>query len=501
MKFSIKYIFSLSVLVLILIALFIITLRTINTSSLKIVIKQPWTLDADGNWNIRVAVNHPDQNIMISASPGEVIPIAFWVFNAKALSISLMNPLSVIVIAKTLTLRSQTTMLKLDSPEKYYSGLQLSAKVIGPYLINLGWAWLDKSHKIEKYQLLRSDNEKKQFQPIAILNGYAKNFHDQTVQPQRQYQYQLIATTDSGSSIIKRQKITTPPAILSQTISAMRGKGITVFFTSGRTEKSYFKKLNPHTIVEEADRMGIRYIQLRTIYGSYSHVLHPDMYRWLDELLDESHQHHIVLFSWCIPQRESSRALAEDILLASHKSAQGNSFAGISLDLEIGKGFITDVTTAKQQIADYVKWIRAAVGPHYLLSAIVFSPWRSGYTDQNFPYREIAQYADILQPMEFWHHYFQDRNHVYTQAEVASAITNSISLTQKYAGRKIPINLIGQITDLGETGIPSAQEITTALQTAKDNNAIGLTFFNWHDQLFPDNQYSEQAIALKKFNW
>jgi hypothetical protein len=106
--------------------------------------------------------------------------------------------------------------------------------------------------------------------------------------------------------------------------------------------------------------------------------------------------------------------------------------------------------------------------------------------------------------MEFWHHFFAAAKHQYTSQEVTQAVVNSILLLKKYANKDIPINVIGQLVDIGNTGIPSAEEITTALQAAKLNAAIGMSFFAWSEKVIHNNgrdQLSPQAQAIADFKW
>jgi hypothetical protein len=146
-------------------------------------------------------------------------------------------------------------------------------------------------------------------------------------------------------------------------------------------------------------------------------------------------------------------------------------------------------------MVDHIEMVRQAVGPDYLIVATVMSPKLTHWTNQRYPYGRIAPFASVLQPMEYWHHFYSASNHAYTQAEVTSACADSVALTRDLAGRNLPVNVAGQSDDLGTTGPPSPDEIAWCLNGSKSAGAIGETFFDWR------GTNDDNWAAIAGFSW
>jgi hypothetical protein len=156
---------------------------------------------------------------------------------------------------------------------------------------------------------------------------------------------------------------------------------------------------------------------------------------------------------------------------------------------------------AKEEMVKFAQTFRKATGPNYLISSIVFTPYKTGYTNDIYPYKDLAAVTDVLQPMVFWHHFYESAHHVYTSAYVKAEVANAITMLKQLAGKDIPVNVIGQSISLGSTGLPSAQEITYALQAAKTTLGLGLSFFAWSDALITDTTESPTATGIVNFQW
>ncbi|MDQ6780694.1 MAG: hypothetical protein M3Z37_06030, partial [Candidatus Eremiobacteraeota bacterium] len=131
----------------------------------------------------------------------------------------------------------------------------------------------------------------------------------------------------------------------------------------------------------------------------------------------------------------------------------------------------------------------------YLLIATVASPMMGHLTNADYPYAGIAHYADVMQPMEYWHYFDEGSHHEYAHGEVAGAAAASVLRTRELSGRDIPVNIAGQSVDLQGTGAPSAHEITWSLGAAKSVGAIGETFFDWA------GTRPEGWAAIQAFDW
>ncbi|MGQ3889510.1 hypothetical protein ACQUW5_10815 [Legionella sp. CNM-1927-20] len=462
----------------------------------------PWQLNPDGKWeSIIYVTNSNSTEVKFNTSAGTVINLPPWVFNASAIRVILDKPQSIVVTAKRTAPPFSMGVSTILSPAETHSELNLSGKAIGPYLINLGFSWTGKE-TLQSLSIQRKTIADYSYQTLARLEPTSITFHDNEVKPNQTYQYKLVGITSDGQQYVAEQSITTPPPMKNFPVSTFSGKGIIMLFDMDVSSEVYYKKIKIRELIADAVKLGLRYIQIRSVYGSFSHFDNPDLVQWLDNLLDEASDNNIAVISWSIPRIETSRAIASDIAVASHTTAKGNTFAGISIDLEIGNDYIFQKKTAKEQMIKYMRLMNMALGKDYLLSAIVYTPYKSSYDNTNYPYAEIAKYVDIMQPMVFYHHYNISSNHVYTQTEVMDAIGQSILLTKKLSNIDIPVNVIAQITDLGKTGIPSPNEVLWAIQAAKNNNALGISFYDWSDRLIlNDDSVSQQAETIKNFSW
>ncbi|MHB8305146.1 MAG: hypothetical protein ACYDEU_03895, partial [Vulcanimicrobiaceae bacterium] len=143
-------------------------------------------------------------------------------------------------------------------------------------------------------------------------------------------------------------------------------------------------------------------------------------------------------------------------------------------------------------LGTYMKRLREALGRKYLLVATVEDPYLEHLRSANYPYRTIARYSSVLQPMSYWR---MMRRKPTTPAEVKILLRGSYDTLLRDAGRKIPISIGGQTTAEGRNGNPPADEITASLQISKELGAIGECFFDW------DGTQPYQWDALANYRW
>ena len=120
---------------------------------------------------------------------------------------------------------------------------------------------------------------------------------------------------------------------------------------------------------------------------------------------------------------------------------------------------------------DYERDLREAVGAHYAIVATVEDPYFERLDDTKYPYREIARYADVLQPMAYWR--MMTRNVALSPAVVGDMMKHAYTTLLADAGRSMPVSIGGQTTAEGRNGYPPADEITASLSASKEAGAIG----------------------------
>jgi hypothetical protein len=266
-----------------------------------------------------------------------------------------------------------------------------------------------------------------------------------------------------------------------------------LYFSSLAADPRYFRHYEPAEVIAEAQRAGIHVIELRMARGACTMAQTQAAHAWLDHLIDDAAAADIRLLAWTVPRRVTTQDLAQTIAAAEYTTANGNGFDGLALDLETGQNYMGDGAKARERMVEYIHDVRAATGPRYLIVATVASPRFADESD--YPYAGIARYADVLQPMEYWHYFDEAAHHEYGRGEVAGAAAAAVAQTRELAGRDIPVNVAGQSVALEGTGAPSGREIRWSLDASKSGGAIGETFFDWAGT-GPD-----AWAAIQAFDW
>ena len=140
----------------------------------------------------------------------------------------------------------------------------------------------------------------------------------------------------------------------------------------------------------------------------------------------------------------------------------------------------------------YMQRLREALGPKYLLVSTVEDPYLEHLDLAKYPYRQIAQYSDVLQPMAYWR---MMRRTPTTAAQVKVLLRASYEKLIAMSGRHLPVSIGGQTTAEGRNGYPSADEITASLDATRAAGAIGECFFAW------DGTQPYQWDALAAYRW
>lgn len=269
-----------------------------------------------------------------------------------------------------------------------------------------------------------------------------------------------------------------------------------LYFSPDTSDAEGYNTFDPPAIVAKAKAGGITHIELRMARGTFFEGGNDAARAWLDQLIDDAAAAGISVLAWQVPRRPASDDVAEAVAVARYRTAAGNGPAGLALDIEDGDNYMgSPGEAAKQRMVDDIEMVREAVGPDYLIVATIMSPKLTHWTNARYPYARIAPFASVLQPMEYWHHFYAGSHHDYTQDEVTSACADTVALTQSVAGRALPVSIAGQSDDLGSTGAPSPDEIGWCLLASKSAGALGETFFDWRGT--GDDDWS----AIARFSW
>lgn len=423
-------------------------------------------------------INPSRVNIDWSSDNADVLPLDPNATGAPGAIVTVAEGTSFTIVAATddATLGRQT--LTLTSPSNSLSTFSAAAQPIGGRIVVVGWMRLPPAG-VTQYKIYRRKAGASHGHLIATVSPMGRTWRDDSTSPGTAYSYTVIASTSSGSLHASTGFVTTGNALPATDLSAISGKGMFLYFTPNPSDENSYLKYDPATIIARAHASGISHIELRMARGTFLEAATPASRAWLDEFIDRASAAGIRLIAWQVPRRSTAADAATAVAAAEYTTPSGNGFAGLSLDIEDGDNYMGNGDIAKQRMLDQIALVREAVGPEYLVVATVMSPALTHWTNARYPFAGIATYASVLQPMEYWHHFYSSTHHSYTQGEVSGACADSVSLTRQQAGRDIPINVAGQSDDLGTTGRPSPDEIGWCLAAAKSAGAIGQTFFDW----------------------
>ncbi|MBV8460548.1 MAG: hypothetical protein JO009_06635 [Candidatus Eremiobacteraeota bacterium] len=453
--------------------------------------KTPWRLSADGTWAATVHAPKNMAGAQFDTSTGQLIALERSPVDGEAATVTIgwSRPVSVDMSAD-----GQSHSIDLPAPDDSLDAFAATASAVGPHLVNVGWTPLAAGSAVVDYKVYRTSAGSDP-QMVASLAAAKHSWSDTNVSAGVSYSYDVVADTSSGAVEANTQSIVPPDELPVVPASAIAGKGMFLYFSSIPGDPRYFGRYHPEAVVAEAKHAGIHAIELRMARGSCAMAQTEGARAWLDRLIDAAAHADINLVAWTVPRRVTTQDLAETLAAAAYRTPAGNGFVGVALDLESGDRYMGDGPKAVAAMVRYIRMVRAAAGPHYLIVATVASPEMGNHTNADYPYARIAAYADVLQPMEYWHYFDQSSHHEYARREVAGASAGAVARTRALAGRDIPVNVAGQSVALEGTDSPSGREIEWSLGGAKSAGGIGETFFDWAGT-GPD-----AWAAIQAFDW
>ena len=156
-----------------------------------------------------------------------------------------------------------------------------------------------------------------------------------------------------------------------------------------------------------------------------------------------------------------------------YRTPRGRRLLGVAVDFERGDDFMGGDPNGLAALWQYEQYLREAVGSKYLIVATVEDPSFEHLDESKYPFREIARYADVLQPMAYWR---MMRRTPTTPDLVKSLMAKSVTTLLALSGRTLPVSIGGQTTAEGRNGYPPAAEITASLDGAKAAGAVGVCY-------------------------
>jgi len=373
--------------------------------------------------------------------------------------------------------------ITLQTDTRTWRGPRVVAKPIGPHVVQIGWF----PRETDVARVVRTDGAGRR-KTIGIVAGPSSTYRDATVQPLRHYRYVVYRTNREA---VRLGPVFTPAAPPPTAVVNAGGKGMWLWFTANPLDKLYFKHLDPGQIVAQAVRARLHYVELRVAYGAYWEIT-PEAKPTIDAVIDGLAAHGIGTLGWTVPRDTMFDDVAASVRCAYYRTAKGTRFTGLAVDVERGDEFMGGDPQKLDALWMYVEYVRQALGPEYLVAANVEDPYLEHLDGRKYPYRQIARFVSVLQPMAYWRMMVR---HPTAPEEVKRLLSGSYRTLRAYSHRNVPISIGGQTAAEGRNGAPPAAEITASLEESKHLGAIGEIFFAW------EGTQPDQWDAIGRFDW
>ncbi|HEY0798202.1 MAG TPA: hypothetical protein VGD50_03575, partial [Candidatus Baltobacteraceae bacterium] len=365
-------------------------------------------------------------DVEFSASAGELQWQTRSRFDAPSavLSVRAAAPVTIDVAtnAELGSLQTRTSVMPATVPTGAVVGAPL-----GPHLVQLGWFAPANSRTTI---IVRSGPDGANI--VGLVGAPASTYRDTTVVPGGHYAYTVITERGRRTTL----SVDVPPEF-DVPAGAIAGKGMWLSFSPSARDPDAYTKLDPQAVVAQALAAGLRYIELRTAYGEYWEVT-PQAQSTIDALIDLAAQAGISVIGWTVPRTTSYDDLALATRTAAYTTPQGNHFAGIAVDLERGDEFLGSGASGYAALTDYLRLVRAALGPRYPIMATVEDPSLEHLDASAYPYHAIAAAATAFQPMIYWRMLSKQAT---SPASVRAIIAASFAAARHAAGRSIDVNV------------------------------------------------------------
>ncbi|MDQ2872612.1 MAG: hypothetical protein M3R35_05745 [Candidatus Eremiobacteraeota bacterium] len=373
--------------------------------------------------------------------------------------------------------------VEVRTDPQHWAGPRVVAQALGPHVVQIGW--FPQERKLARIVRVDAAGNGR---TIGIIAGPSSSYRDVHVQPNHRYRY-IVYRADAPA--VKLSAVRTPQAPPSTAIANAGGKAMWLFFSTNPLDANYYGKLHPQEIIDRAVASGLHYVELRTAYGAYWEIT-PAARPTMDAIIDGLAAHGIGTIGWSVPRDTTFEDVQASTRTAYYRTAKGTPLTGLAVDVERGDEFMGGDPNGLNALWQYMRSLREAMGPHYLLVATVEDAYLEHLDNTKYPFKQIARYSDVLQPMAYWR---MMRRKPTDPAQVRVLLKASYDKLLREAGRTLPVSVGGQTTAEGRNGYPPAEEITASLDAAKGFGAIGECFFDW------DGTQPYQWSALSNYTW
>jgi hypothetical protein len=395
--------------------------------------------------------------------------------------------------------------IRISTNTQAWKTPRVVARALGPYMVQVGWfPRATTSVRITRLDLTTHETA------IATVAG-GSTYRDTGVLPSRRYRYTVTRCspmlrqaqhdtmlprragydTLCHPELVEGAVAVTPAGLAPTDLSMASGKGMWLYWSLDPVDDNYYAKLDPAKIAEQAAQAGLHYVELRSAYGAFWQIP-PAAKPRIDAIIDDLAAKGILTMAWSVPREATFEDISASVRGAQYRTAKGTPVHGIAVDLERGDDFLGADPHGLPALWMYEKYLREALGPHALIVATVEDPSFEHLNESKYPFREIARYADVLQPMAYWR---MMRRTPTTPAMVVQLMRKSVTTLLADSGRTLPVSIGGQTGAEGRLGYPPGDEIVASLKGAKLAGAIGVCYFDYNGT----QPYQWKALASYKW--
>jgi hypothetical protein len=241
---------------------------------------------------------------------------------------------------------------------------------------------------------------------------------------------------------------------------------------------------DPAYIVEASKRLGLTHLFVECAESTGGFYGRVEVAR----LLPVAHAAGLRVVGWITT---SLYDLPRDVTLshevATFRTDDGHSLDGIAPDIEQNMAWV--------DVKAYAEITRTLVGNDVLIVGVVYPA--GGWFGREYPIQPaLARAFNVLAPMAYW----SDEKRDYTFKQVYTYIAGCVRDMKEATRPDYPVHIIGQMYDtFGVNGMgefsPDSTEVQAALEAARDEGAVGISFFQW------GTATPEEWATLRDFSW
>lgn len=223
---------------------------------------------------------------------------------------------------------------------------------------------------------------------------------------------------------------------------------------------------DPESYCLKLHASGIRNVFIQTSRSNTDSICNPT---GLAKLLDTAHRYKMRVIAWSFAELNNPAADAGKLIAAARFSSQrGEKVDAIAANLE------KDLSAAK--VETYSQTLRTALGEHYPLIAVVYSPLNHAPQVANIPWPMLDRYYNVIAPMNYW-------NSKYEKIEPFDYTLRTIKKIRSLVGRPdVEVHVIG---DGMGTHSDSINKFLAACRTGAATSA----------SIYPNQKITEEQLT------